>query len=80
VFSTFFKKLFTKKKIDSELINDFDKAFYFIRTYEKAEEYKTAIMAIRELILKHKSGINYYDEVLKKLHTLENSNIEAISR
>jgi hypothetical protein len=54
MFGDFFK-LFKNKTQDSDLISDFDKALYFIQTYEKAADYKTAIMATRELILKHKS-------------------------
>lgn len=54
MFGDFFN-LFKNKTQETELINDFDKALYFIRTYEKAADYKTAIMATRELILKHKS-------------------------
>jgi len=48
-------EIFKKKPQDSEEIDDFDDALFFIKTYEKAEDYKSAIMAIRELILKHKS-------------------------
>ncbi len=62
------------------MISDFDKALYFINTYKKAKDYKTAIMAIRELILKHKTSITYYEEAQRKLYTLEASNIDAISK
>jgi len=48
-------EIFKKRKQDSEEIDDFDDALFFIKTYEKAEDYKSAIMALRELILKHKS-------------------------
>ncbi|EKE29357.1 MAG: hypothetical protein ACD_2C00185G0002 [uncultured bacterium (gcode 4)] len=78
MFGDFFN-LFKNKTQETELINDFDKALYFIRTYEKAADYKTAIMATRELILKHKSWINYYEESLKRLYSLEASNIDAVS-
>ncbi|MDD2566320.1 MAG: PP2C family protein-serine/threonine phosphatase [Candidatus Gracilibacteria bacterium] len=72
-------EIFKKKQQDSEMIDDFDDALFFIKTYEKAQDYKNAIMAIRELILKHKSGINYYEETLKKLYMMEVSNIESVS-
>lgn len=39
-----------------------------------------ATFAARELILKTKSSINYYEEVLKKLMFLEASNIDNVSR
>lgn len=72
--------IFRKKTKDSELISEFDDALYFIKTYEKAEDYRTWIMATRELILKHKSWINYYEEELKKLYSLEGSNIVNIAK
>lgn len=72
--------IFKKKTKDSELISEFDDALYFIKTYEKAEDYRTWIMATRELILKHKSWINYYEEELKKLYSLEWSNIANIAK
>lgn len=76
----YFLNIFKKKTKESELINEFDEALYFIKTYEKAEDYKNWILATRELILKHKSWINYYEEELKKLYSLEWSNISNIAK
>ena len=36
-------------------------------------------MATKELILKNKTGITYYENALKKIRVLENSNIEKIA-
>lgn len=75
------KKLFAKKKAENaELISDFNKALYYIETYTKAKDYHNAIMAIRELILKHKTSITYYEQVQRKLYSIEASNIEAVSK
>lgn len=76
----FLLNIFKKKTKDSELISEFDEALYFIKTYEKAEDFKNWILATRELILKHKSWINYYEEELKKLYSLESSNIANIAK
>lgn len=81
------KKIFTdilwkfkKKEVKSELVKQYDEAIFCIQTYEKAKDYNSVIMATRELILKHKSWINYYEEWLKKMYSLEASNIEEISK
>lgn len=58
----------------------FNEAFSWIETYVKAEEYETAIMATRELMLKVKSGITYYLDAEKKVATLASSNIEDIAK
>jgi len=44
------------------LIRGFDEAMSWIKAYEKAADYIQAILAVRELLLKHKSAINYYEE------------------
>jgi hypothetical protein len=36
-------------------------------------------MAVRELTLKHKSTVNYYEEAARKLTVLEASNVKAVS-
>lgn len=46
----------------------------------KAGEYDTAIMAVRELLLKVKSGVTYYLSAQKKVATLAASNIQEVSR
>lgn len=65
---------------NSENITEFSEAIDWIQAYKKAENFDTAIFACRELILKTKSSINYYEEVLKKLTFSEASNIEKISK
>jgi hypothetical protein len=56
------KDRFHKKQRESSLIHGFDDALSWIKTYEKAKDYKQAIMAVRELMLKHKTAIHYYEE------------------
>lgn len=79
-----FKKLKTffnlNKKKQPELIKWFKEALEWIKTYENIKDYKNVILAIRELILKHKSLINYNEELIKKLHVIESSNIEEVSK
>ncbi|EKE26050.1 MAG: hypothetical protein ACD_4C00459G0014 [uncultured bacterium (gcode 4)] len=74
------KNILTPKKQDPEVIKWFKDAFSYIKMYEKISDYNNAIYATRELILKTKSAINYNEEVLKKLYTMESSNIESVSR
>gem|GEM_PF-2480433 len=52
----------------------------WIKTYRKARNYDTAIIASKEILLKNKTGVTYYEEVLKKLFVLETSNIEKVSQ
>ena len=58
----------------------FNEAINWVETYIKAEEYETAMMATRELILKVKSGITYYLDAEKKVATLATSNIEEVAK
>lgn len=69
-----------KKKKQPELIQWFKEALEWVETYEKIKDYKNVILAIRELILKHKSLINYNEELIKKLYVLESSNVEEVSK
>ncbi|MBP8016919.1 hypothetical protein KAZ01_02825, partial [Candidatus Gracilibacteria bacterium] len=72
--------LFSKKEKEQPgFIKGFDGALSFILAFKKNNDFKNAIMAIKELILKHKSAIHYYEEKSKKLHILEISNIEEVS-
>lgn len=62
------------------MMNDFEKALYLIATYKKAKNYNSAVLATRELLLKYKTSINYYEAVLKKLYSLETSNIDIVAK
>jgi len=79
-----FEKLKTflniSKKKQPELIQWFKEALEWVETYEKIKDYKNVILAIRELILKHKSLLNYNEELIKKLYVLESSNVEEVSK
>lgn len=54
-------------------------ALAWIKTYRKAGNYDTAIIATKELILKSQTAITYYENALRKIAVLENSNIEKIA-
>lgn len=56
------KNLFLKQHRESNLIRGFDDALSWIKAYEKANDYTQAILAIRELLLKHRTAIHYYEE------------------
>ncbi len=73
------KFFFNKKKLQKEFIKWFNTAYWLIKIHEKAQDYKTCILAIKELYLKYKVWINYYEQWIKKLYALENSNIIEIS-
>lgn len=62
----------------SEMLTDISDAIAWIKTYRKAHDFDNALFATRELILKTKTGIHYYEESLKKIAVLENSNIETV--
>lgn len=51
----------------------------WIKTYRKAGNFDTALIATKELILKSQTGITYYENASKKIAVLENSNIEKIA-
>lgn len=72
-------KLFRKNPKASENITDISDALAWINTYRKALNFDTAIIATRELILKSQTGITYYENALRKITVLENSNIEKIA-
>lgn len=74
------KNIFWKSnKKEAESIKWFQDALDWVKTYEKIKDYKNAILSIRELILKHRTMINYNDNLIKKLYTLETSNIKEVS-
>jgi hypothetical protein len=73
------KKFFRKNKTASEDITDISDALAWIESYRKALNFDTAIIATRELILKSKTGITYYENILRKIAVLENSNIRKIA-
>lgn len=74
------KELFGTKPKTPENIIDISGALSWIKTYRKAGDFNTALMATRELILKSQTGITYYENVLRKIAVLENSNIEKIAK
>lgn len=51
----------------------------WIKTYRRAGNFDTAIIATKELILKSQTGITYYENAGRKVAVLENSNIEKIA-
>lgn len=63
----------------SENITDISDALSWIKTYRKALNFDTAIIATKELILKNQTGITYYENIGRKIAVLENSNIEKIA-
>lgn len=65
---------------DKDKVTAFMDAYQWIETYIKAGEYDTAIMAIRELLLKVKSGVTYYLNAQKKVATLASSNIHEVAK
>lgn len=73
------KKLFRLSPRASEDITDISDALAWIKTYRKARDFNTAIMAAKELILKTNTGITYYENAERKVAVLENSNIEKIA-
>lgn len=73
------KKFFSVGAKTSENITDISDALAWIKTYRKALNFDTAIIATRELILKSQIGITYYENAGKKIAALENSNIEKIA-
>lgn len=73
------KKFFSVESKASENITDISDALAWIKTYRKALNFDTAIIATRELILKMQTGITYYENVRRKVTILENSNIEKIA-
>lgn len=62
------------------MITDISDAILWIKTYRRAHDFDTALFATRELILKNKTGITYYEEAIKKIAVLENSNIDKIAQ
>lgn len=52
----------------------------WIKSSKNSGDFETAIIATKELILKNKSAINYYENAERKISVLENSNIEKIAR
>ncbi len=73
------KKYFSKSPQTSENITDISDALDWIKTYRKAQNFDTAVIATKELILKNQTGITYYENALRKVAVLENSNIEKIA-
>ncbi len=74
------KKFFQKEEKKPENIKDISDALAWIKTYRKAQNFDTAVMATKELILKSRTGITYYENALRKIAVLENSNIEKIAK
>lgn len=64
----------------SEDITDISDALAWVKTYRKAGNFHTAIIAVRELILKIQISITYYENAERKVSVLENSNIEKIAK
>ncbi|MDD2487200.1 MAG: SpoIIE family protein phosphatase [Candidatus Gracilibacteria bacterium] len=81
--NTFFKRIagifISEKKDRSEFIKGFKEAILLVDAYEKENDFKSAINAINELILKHKFILNNNDEQIKKLYVLRSSNIKEVS-
>ncbi|MDD5197736.1 MAG: PP2C family protein-serine/threonine phosphatase [Candidatus Gracilibacteria bacterium] len=73
------KKIFSVGTKISENITDISDALAWIKTYRKALNFDTAIIATKELILKNQVGITYYENASRKIAALENSNIEKIA-
>lgn len=74
------KKFFQKEEKKPENIKDISDALEWIKTYRKAQSFDTAVIATKELILKSRTGITYYENALRKVAVLENSNIEKIAK
>ncbi len=74
------KKFFQKEEKKPENIKDISDALAWIKTYRKAQNFDTAVIATKELILKSRTGITYYENALRKIAVLENSNIEKIAK
>ncbi|MFZ4461986.1 MAG: hypothetical protein ACOYN2_05820 [Patescibacteria group bacterium] len=64
----------------ADKVTDFSDAYDWIVTYQKSEEYDNAIMAARELLLKIKTGITYFNSAERKIAVLAASNIPSISK
>lgn len=75
-----FFRVFRFGRKDKEKVTAFIDAYQWIETYIKAGEYDTAIMAVRELLLKVKTGITYYLNAQKKVATLASSNIQEVAK
>ena len=73
------KQFFQKEEKKAENIRDISDALAWIKTYRKALNFETAIIATKELILKSRTGITYYESAQRKIAVLENSNIEKIA-
>ena len=73
------QKFFSRSPQKSENITDISDALDWVKTYRKAGNFDTAIIATKELILKNQTGITYYESALRKIAVLENSNIEKIA-
>lgn len=65
---------------ESEKITDFSDALDWISTYRKAKNFDTAIFATRELILKNKTSITYYENAQRKIAVIESSNIDRVAK
>lgn len=76
IFRTFFKM----QSSPADKVTDFSEAYEWILTYQKSEEYENAIMAARELLLKIKTGITYFDSAERKVAVLASSNIANITK
>jgi hypothetical protein len=63
----------------SENITDISDALAWIKTYRKAGNFDTALIATKELILKSQTGITYYENAERKIAVLESSNITKIA-
>lgn len=79
ILDSFFRFITFGRK-DKEKVTAFVDAYRWIETYMKAGEYDTAIMAVRELLLKVKTGITYYLNAQKKVATLASSNIQEVAK
>lgn len=79
ILDSFFRFITFGRK-DKEKVTAFVDAYRWIETYMKAWEYDTAIMAVRELLLKVKTGITYYLNAQKKVATLASSNIQEVAK
>lgn len=75
-----FFRLFKFGRKDKNKVTAFIDAYRWIETYMKAGEYDTAIMAVRELLLKVKTGVTYYLNAQKKVSTLATSNIQEVAK
>lgn len=78
-FIGFIRSLFFHE-VKTTQISDFDKALLIVEKNKKTKDFKTALTAINELIIKHRFSKEHYEDTLNKLYPLEKSPTENISK